>query len=173
MCRAGLDEAGGGGDPAGLGAADLPLQAAAGGARSTTTVDMSRTYQDWSRRNLVHNGLNDADRHTFIQADAMSFIERMISQNARFDVIVLDPPSFSNSKRMQTTFDVQRDHAELVGATLKLLVAGGTMVFSNNRQGFQLDPGLAQLADITDITKRTVPDDFKRHLPHRCWLLKQ
>ena len=68
------------------------VYAAAGGARRSVTVDMSRTYQDWSRRNLVHNGLNDADRHTFIQADAMSFIERMISQNARFDVIVETAP---------------------------------------------------------------------------------
>ncbi len=149
------------------------VYAAAGGARRSVTVDMSRTYQDWSRRNLVHNGLNDADRHTFVQADVMGFIERMISQNARFDVIVLDPPSFSNSKRMQTTFDVQRDHAGLVRSTLRLLAPGGTLIFSNNRQGFQLDQGLAKLAEITDITTRTVPDDFKRHVPHRCWLLRQ
>jgi 23S rRNA (cytosine1962-C5)-methyltransferase len=75
------------------------VYAAAGGARRTVTVDMSRTYQDWSRRNLVHNALNDAERHTFVQADVLGFIDRMIAQGARFDIIVLDPPSFSNSKR--------------------------------------------------------------------------
>jgi 23S rRNA (cytosine1962-C5)-methyltransferase len=88
--------------------------AAAGGARRTVTVDMSRTYQDWSRRNLVHNGLNDRERHQFIQADVLSFIARMRAARAAFDLIVLDPPSFSNSKRMDSTFDVQRDHTRLL-----------------------------------------------------------
>lgn len=149
------------------------VYAAAGGARSTVTVDMSRTYQDWSRRNLVHNALNDVDRHRFEQADVVGFIDRMIAQKARFDVIVLDPPSFSNSKRMHATFDVQRDHRQLLASTLTLLAPGGTLVFSNNRQGFRLDESLNDLANITDITARTVPRDFKRHPPHRCWLLER
>ena len=147
--------------------------AAAGGARRTVTVDMSRTYQDWSRRNLVHNGLNDRERHQFIQADVLSFIARMRAARAAFDLIVLDPPSFSNSKRMDSTFDVQRDHARLLGETLELLAPGGRLVFSNNRQGFRLDDAITEMADVSEITDRTVPEDFKRHQPHRCWLLQR
>ena len=94
------------------------VYAAAGGARRTVTVDMSRTYQAWSRRNLIHNGLNDPTRHSFVQSDVLPFIQRMRAARALFDLIVLDPPSFSNSKRMQTTFDVQRDHPALLRCLL-------------------------------------------------------
>jgi 23S rRNA (cytosine1962-C5)-methyltransferase len=147
------------------------VYAAAGNARRTVTVDMSRTYQDWSRRNLVHNRLDDRTRHHFVQADVLTFIERMAAEKARFDLVVLDPPSFSNSKRMQATFDVQRDHPDLLRKTLRLLAPGGTLVFSNNRQGFRLDPVIASLANVEEATHWTVPADFSRHQPHRCWLL--
>lgn len=147
------------------------VYAAAGGAERTVTVDMSKTYQDWSRRNLVHNHLNDNDRHSFVQADVLAFIERMQAEKALFDLIVLDPPSFSNSKRMQDSFDVQRDQTALLRSTLALLAPGGSLYFSNNRQGFRLDPAVGELADVAEITGKTVPVDFKRHTPHRCWLL--
>lgn len=147
--------------------------AAAGGARRSVTVDLSRTYQDWSRRNLVHNGLNDRDRHRFVQADVLAFVDRMQAQGAVFDLIMLDPPSFSNSKRMNSTFDVQRDHAALLRTTLDLLAPGGTLLFSNNRQGFRLDDAVGSLAAVEEITNRTVPPDFKRQSPHRCWLFKR
>ena len=148
------------------------VYAAAGGARRTVTVDMSKTYQDWSRRNLVHNRLNDNARHSFVQADVLRFITRMQEQRARFDLIMLDPPSFSNSKRMHTSFDVQRDHYALLQSTTEILAPGGTLFFSNNRQGFKLDPRAEHLANVSEITEKTTPADFKRHPPHRCWLLQ-
>ena len=149
------------------------VYAAAGGARRSVTVDMSATYQAWSRRNLLHNGLDDPQRHSFVQADVLAFIERMRAARARFDLIMLDPPSFSNSKRMQATFDVQRDHVGLLRATLELLTPRGELFFSNNRQGFHLDDAVAQLATVTEITGQTVPIDFRRHAPHRCWILRR
>ncbi len=148
------------------------VYAAAGDARRTVTVDMSKTYQDWSRRNLVHNRLNDNTRHSFVQADVLRFIERMTEKRARFDLIVLDPPSFSNSKRMQQSFDVQRDHYKLLQSTTAMLAPGGTLIFSNNRQGFKLDPRVEQIVSVNEITEKTIPIDFKRHPVHRCWLLQ-
>jgi 23S rRNA (cytosine1962-C5)-methyltransferase len=147
------------------------VYAAAGGARRSVTVDMSHTYQAWSRRNLVLNGLDDPRRHSFVQADVLAFLERMRQAQARFDMIVLDPPSFSNSKRMQATFDVQRDQVTLLASTLALLAPGGELYFSNNRQGFRLDPRVGELASVEEITRETVPPDFQRHAPHRCWRL--
>ena len=107
-----------------------------------------------------------------MQSDVLAFLERMQSARARFDLIVLDPPSFSNSKRMRDSFDVQRDQFELLRRTCTLLAPGGELLFSNNRQGFRLDPKVNELADVGEITTQTVPIDFKRHRPHRCWLLR-
>ncbi|MCG6965936.1 MAG: class I SAM-dependent methyltransferase [Chromatiaceae bacterium] len=148
------------------------VYAAAGGAQRTVTVDMSHTYQAWSRRNMVHNGLQDDQRHTFVQSDVFAFLERMRQARARFDLIMLDPPSFSNSKRMQETFDVQRDQEILLKATLDLLAPGGELFFSNNRQAFRLEPKIAELAAVEEISQQTIPIDFKRHTPHRCWVLR-
>jgi len=149
------------------------VYAAAAGARRTVTVDMSKTYQDWSRRNLAHNGLSDDKRHHFVQADVMTFLNDMRDAKVRFDLIVLDPPSFSNSKRMLSTFDVQRDHLALLRDTAALLTPGGELFFSNNRQGFRLDEQVNDLADVEEITSRSVPQDFKRHQPHRCWIMRK
>ncbi len=148
------------------------VYAAAAGAESTVTVDMSKTYQAWSRRNLLHNRLEDP-RHDFVQCDVFPFLERMRGSRARFDLIVLDPPSFSNSKRMRASFDVQRDHPDLLRGTLGLLAPGGELFFSNNRQGFRLDQAVAELADVSEITDQTVPRDFLRHPPHRCWRMRR
>ncbi len=146
------------------------VYAAAGGARRSVTVDLSKTYQAWSRRNLAHNGLNGT-QHSFVQSDALTFLERMRRARARFELIMLDPPSFSNSKRMHEAFDIQRDHQALLRATLDLLAPGGELYFSTNRRGFQLDPGIAELARVVEISAKTVPRDFKRYAPHRCWIL--
>ena len=148
------------------------VYAAAGGAKHSVTVDMSKTYQAWSRRNLVRNRLDDPQRHSFVQSDVLAFLARMREARASFDLIVLDPPSFSNSKRMQDSFDVQRDQFELLRQTSGLLARGGELLFSTNRQGFRLDARVGELADVSEITAQTVPVDFKRRLPHRCWLLR-
>jgi 23S rRNA (cytosine1962-C5)-methyltransferase len=149
------------------------VYAAAGGARRTVTVDMSRTYQDWSRRNLALNRIAPGNRHHFVQDDALAFLSRTQRSGARFDLIVLDPPSFSNSKRMEDSFDVQRDHVGLLRAALGVLAPGGTLYFSNNRRGFRLDERIANEADVSEISDRTVPPDFARSRPHRCWTLRR
>lgn len=144
------------------------VYAAAGGAARSLTVDMSRTYQHWTRRNFLLNGV-DFRRHALACEDALVFLARAVAQRARFDLIVLDPPSFSNSKRMAGSFDVQRDHPLLLRQCLALLAPDGEIYFSNNRRGFRLDPALASDARFEEITARTVPEDFRRHRPHRCW----
>ena len=144
------------------------VYAAAGGAARSVTVDMSQTYQRWTRRNFVLNGV-DSKRHRLVCGDVLGFLAEAVAQRARFDLIVLDPPSFSNSKRMETTFDVQRDHPALLRQCLALLAPDGEVYFSNNRRGFRLDAGLSAEAAFEDITARTVPPDFARHRPHRCW----
>jgi 23S rRNA (cytosine1962-C5)-methyltransferase len=144
------------------------VYAAAGGALGSLTVDMSRTYQSWTRRNFLLNGV-DLKRHRLLCADVLTFLDDAVARGARFDLIVLDPPSFSNSKRMRDTFDVQRDHPRLLRRCLRLLAPDGELYFSNNRRGFRLDAALEQEARFDEITARTVPEDFGRHRPHRCW----
>jgi 23S rRNA (cytosine1962-C5)-methyltransferase len=144
------------------------VYAAAGGAARSVTVDMSQTYQRWTRRNFVLNDI-DFKRHGLVCEDVLGFLAEAVARRARFDLIVLDPPSFSNSKRMDATFDVQRDHPALIRQCLALLAPDGELYFSNNRRGFRLDPALACEAAFEEITARTVPPDFARHRPHRCW----
>lgn len=145
------------------------VYAACAGAAATVTVDMSHTYQDWTARNLALNGISAGVQHRLVADDVMTWLGTAGYARERFDLIVLDPPSFSNSKRMHDSFDVQRDQMPLLAATLRLLAPGGTLYFSNNRQGFKLDAEVAALARFEEITARTVPDDFKRRMPHRCW----
>jgi len=142
------------------------VHAAAGGASFTTSVDMSNTYTDWARKNMALNGLKGKN-HRFIKADCMKWIE---AAKARYDLIFLDPPTFSASKGMEGTFDVQRDHVGLITGTAKLLSGSGILIFSNNRRGFEMD--LASLSGliVEDITARTIPRDFARNPGvHNCW----
>ncbi len=146
------------------------VHAGIGGARSTTSVDMSRTYLEWAEKNLRSNDLIGR-QHRLIQADCLSWLS--LCQET-FDVIFIDPPTFSNSKRMAETFDVQRDHLALMRDLKRLLRPGGTIMFSNNKRGFQLDDdGLASLGlQAQNITERTRSQDFarNRHI-HNCWLV--
>jgi 23S rRNA (guanine2445-N2)-methyltransferase / 23S rRNA (guanine2069-N7)-methyltransferase len=150
------------------------IYAALGGARSTTSVDLSRTYLDWAGRNLGLNHLSP--RHNeLIQADCLEWIARSRGQ---YDLIFLDPPTFSRSKRMAENFDVQRDHVELLHKTLRLLNSGGALLFSTNRHGFKLDTeALKQIISgiqIEDITRATLPRDFQRMPPaHKCWRISR
>ncbi|MES9954705.1 MAG: class I SAM-dependent methyltransferase [Candidatus Thiodiazotropha sp. 6PLUC2] len=147
------------------------VYAAAGGALSTVSVDLSNTYQDWTRRNLKLNGFND-DNHELIREDAFQYLERANRERRRFGLIVLDPPSFSNSKRISDTLDIQRDQEQLIDACMNLLNPGGELIFSTNRKGFKLSPKLSQKAGCEEITQQVVPEDFKRRLPYRCWLFR-
>ncbi len=143
------------------------VYAAAGGAAGSVTVDLSNTYQDWSRRNFELNQL-DLARHQLVREDVFKYLYLAQKNKERFDLIVLDPPSFSNSKRMRDTLDIQRDHPKLLEGCVQLLNPGGEIIFSNNLRKFKIDPVIA--AHGTEITRQTIPDDFKRHTAHRCWL---
>ncbi|EQB99905.1 bifunctional 23S rRNA (guanine(2069)-N(7))-methyltransferase RlmK/23S rRNA (guanine(2445)-N(2))-methyltransferase RlmL [Photorhabdus temperata] len=142
-----------------------------GGARSTTTVDISRTYLEWAERNLQANGLTGR-QHRLIQADCLAWLAQTHEQ---FDLIFIDPPTFSNSKRMEDTFDVQRDHIMLMKQLKRLLRRGGTLMFSNNKRGFKMD--FSELEKIglvaEEITSKTQSQDFARNRQiHNCWLLR-
>jgi 23S rRNA (guanine2445-N2)-methyltransferase / 23S rRNA (guanine2069-N7)-methyltransferase len=145
------------------------VHAALGGARCTTNVDMSNTYLSWLRKNLAHNGLDEA-RNTLVKADCLRWLEQA---QGRYDLILLDPPSFSNSKGMEDSFDVQRDHPGLVRATMAVLRDGGQCYFSNNRRGFALDAALLDEFCCDDITAKTLDPDFQRNRKiHCCWSIR-
>ncbi len=145
------------------------VYAALGGARSTVSVDLSATYLDWARKNLDLNGIRGV-KHRLEQADCRDW---MSNCGDRFDLIFLDPPTFSNSKRMRGTFDVQRDHAGLINDTVKLLAPGGTLIFSTNRTKFRMETGALVGLMVEDITQKTIPRDFERNPRiHTCWNIR-
>jgi len=144
------------------------VYAAAGGASSTLTVDLSRTYLDWARRNLALNGYA-GPRHSLVQADCLEWL-RDPGTRGTFDLIFLDPPTFSTSKRMRGTFDVQRDHVALIRDALRVLAPGGVLWFSNNLRRFRLDTEALADLRVEDITRATIPRDFARSPRiHKCW----
>jgi 23S rRNA (guanine2445-N2)-methyltransferase / 23S rRNA (guanine2069-N7)-methyltransferase len=148
------------------------VYAAAAGAR-TTTLDLSGPYLDWARDNLALNGLAGPD-HRLVRADVLQWLAQASGDpGARWDVILLDPPTFSRSKRMRDTLDIQRDQGRLLPAALALLAPGGVLVFSNNARGFRLDPAVLADVDAVERTRETVPPDFRRgRPPHRSWELR-
>lgn len=142
------------------------VYAAAGGARETVTVDMSNTYLDWAGRNFGLNGM-DIRQHRRIREDVFAYLREVLEQGEKFDLIVCDPPSFSNSKKMQGVLDVQRDHAWLIESCLALLNPGGVLYFSNNLRSFRMDETL--LAKCQDISAQSVPEDFRNRKIHQCF----
>jgi 23S rRNA (guanine2445-N2)-methyltransferase / 23S rRNA (guanine2069-N7)-methyltransferase len=148
------------------------VYAAAGGARSSAGVDLSNTYLDWAHENLLLNGFRGSE-HELYRADCLQWLEEQESRGPRFDLIFVDPPTFSNSKRMDGVLDVQRDHVGMIRRSLKLLRPSGRLVFSTNYTRFKLDA--AALADLSveDISDRTIPKDFERHARiHRCFSIR-
>jgi 23S rRNA (guanine2445-N2)-methyltransferase / 23S rRNA (guanine2069-N7)-methyltransferase len=147
------------------------VYAALGGASATTTVDMSNTYLDWARRNLELNGIR-GPRHELLRADCTEWLAQAQREGRRYGLIFLDPPTFSNSKFMAESFDVQRDHVALIQGAAALLEADGVLIFSNNFRRFRLDTAaLAGLhLAVEDISRATLPRDFERNPKiHRCW----
>ena len=143
------------------------VYAAGGGASSSLSIDLSNTYLDWARRNLQLNGF-DAPAHRFLQADVTAWLSEPVRET--FDLIVLDPPTFSNSKRMHDILDVQRDHPELINRCLQRLSPGGILYFSTNFRKFRLDAdAIRGAADLRDISIQTVPKDFRNERIHYCW----
>lgn len=146
------------------------VYAARAGASGSATVDLSNTYQAWAARNFALNGI-DSSRHVLVRADALAWLADAVAAGERYDVIVLDPPSFSNSKKMQGILDVQRDHAQLLGQCHDLLAGGGELFFSTNLRSFVIDPQVEQRCALREITHLSVPEDFRRpgKPPHRAW----
>ncbi|HDL4152274.1 TPA: bifunctional 23S rRNA (guanine(2069)-N(7))-methyltransferase RlmK/23S rRNA (guanine(2445)-N(2))-methyltransferase RlmL, partial [Mannheimia haemolytica] len=147
------------------------VHAALNGAKSTTTVDMSNTYLNWAEQNLELNNLS-LRHHRLFQADCLQWLAEC---RERFELIFVDPPTFSNSKRMENSWDVQRDHIELMKQLKRILTADGTIVFSNNKRGFKMDfDGLAALGlTAENISHKTLPLDFERNPQiHNCWIVK-
>ena len=152
------------------------VHAAVGGAASTLTVDLSQTYLNWARRNMALNGC-EGPQHRFERADVLQWMVRAVKAPERFDLIFVDPPTFSNSKAMgKNTWSVQRDHVKLLSHVVRLLAPGGTAVFSCNLRNFKPDlPALAAAGvQLRDITARTIPHDFERNPKiHCCYLVKR
>ncbi|MCK9563760.1 MAG: bifunctional 23S rRNA (guanine(2069)-N(7))-methyltransferase RlmK/23S rRNA (guanine(2445)-N(2))-methyltransferase RlmL [Bacteroidales bacterium] len=145
------------------------VHAAVGGASSSLSIDMSNTYLDWAGRNFA---LNDIDvwKHELLRADCLAWLAK---REGSFDLIFLDPPTFSNSKKMEAVLDIQRDHPAVIRDAMAVLARGGTLVFSNNFRRFRMDEGIAAEFEVEDITARTIPPDFERNARiHNCWLLR-
>lgn len=142
------------------------VYAAAGGAAKVTTIDMSNTYLSWAKRNMELNGFVAEDKYEFIQADVTKYIQSLKEQ---FDIIVLDPPTFSNSARMDNTWEVQRDHVKIINDCLQLLAPGGILYFSTNYTKFVLAKEQINCNAIKDITKATTPFDFEGKLFRKCY----
>jgi 23S rRNA (cytosine1962-C5)-methyltransferase len=144
------------------------VYAAAGKAKEVVTVDLSNTYLKWAQRNMELNGFSDLNKYKYIQADVKQYLGTLPGNY--FNIVILDPPTFSNSKRMKDDFlDVQRDHVSLVNDCLTAMEAGGILYFSTNYRKFELDKEKIKAASIKDITKATTPFDFEGRLGRVCY----
>jgi 23S rRNA (guanine2445-N2)-methyltransferase / 23S rRNA (guanine2069-N7)-methyltransferase len=146
------------------------VHAVLGGASASTTVDMSNAYLEWARRNFVLNGIAGAE-HELVRADCLQWLEQQAARGRdRYGLIFLDPPTYSSSKRMAATFDVQRDHVELIRRASRLLTADGVLIFSNNYRRFRMDAHALAGLEVQDISAQTLPRDFARNPRiHNCW----
>ena len=144
------------------------LHAAAGGATTSTSVDASATYLDWFGANLALNGFSDR-QHRAIRADVRSWLAE---ETRQYDLIMLDPPSFSNSKR-HDDFDVQRDHYALLELAMARLTGEGILYFSTNSRRFKLDARALETWQVSDVTQQSIPEDFRRNQRiHACWRIR-
>ena len=147
---------------------------AAAGASSVTSVDLSNTYLNWAEENFRFNRLLTPltkHKYRFVAADVKAYLKTL--KPASFDLVVMDPPTFSNSKKMKDILDIQRDHVELISDVLNALTAGGQLYFSTNFTRFVLDEKNIAASKITDITKRTTPFDFEGKLKRWCYLIEK
>jgi 23S rRNA (cytosine1962-C5)-methyltransferase len=147
------------------------VYAAHGKARSVTSVDLSKTYLNWAKRNMQYNKLYDDEKHDFVHGDVIEWLDYMPAE--KYGLIVCDPPTFSNSKRMEDNFDVQRDHVSLIKKLLKGCADGGRIYFSNNYKGFVLDRDNIPAVTVKDITGLTTPFDFQGKLNRKCYLIEK
>lgn len=152
------------------------IYAASGGAKSTTSVDLSKTYTAWAIKNLYLNGFNSHD-HQVIQEDCMSWLEIEKNKKKKFDLIFVDPPTFSNSKKLFKDFNIQENHFELLMLCKACLTEKGSIIFSNNFKGFSLSSNVSNFFDIENISELSISRDFNRNKRsakkiHQSWILK-
>lgn len=147
------------------------VYAAAGGAAEVATVDLSNTYLRRAERNMQLNGFTDTSKYSFVQADVMQYLPAL--PEVYFDIIVMDPPTFSNSKRMNDFLDIQRDHAQMINHCMRALKPGGILYFSTNFTRFELDRDKITASLIKDITKATRPFDFEGKFFRHCFYMQK
>jgi len=143
------------------------VYAAAGQAASVTTVDLSRNYLQWARENMALNELYDAGKQRFEAYDVMHFLKTDTA--GQYDLVIVDPPAFSNSKKLKGTWDTQRDHPALLHLILKKMHPGGVLYFSNNLRNFIPDFRALAAASVQDISLATIPEDFRNKNIHHCY----
>ena len=144
------------------------VYAAAGGAAEVTSVDLSKTYLSWAEENMRLNGF-DHPKHTFVHADVLQYLDTLKLNT--YDLVIIDPPTFSNSKRMKDFLDVQRDHADMLNKVLLATKKDGVVYFSNNYRRFVMETEKINAASIKDITNQTLPFDFQQKLIRKCYRL--
>ena len=146
------------------------VHAAFAGASFTKSVDMSNTYTAWGRDNFILNALSSKN-NVIVRADCMKFLDQELSSSSLFDIIIIDPPTISRSKKMDQIFDVQIDYLTILSKALLLLSTNGVIFFSTNSRKFKLDASLLPACSIQEITEKTIPFDFHNKKIHRCWRL--
>lgn len=147
------------------------VYAAAGGAAEVVTVDLSRTYLSWAERNMKANGFGNPAKYQIIHADVKQYLGTL--KPDYFDIIVMDPPTFSNSKRMEDFLDIQQDHVRLINQCLAALKQGGVLYFSTNSRKFVLEKEKINATQVKDITRATTPFDFEGKLFRWCYEIKK
>jgi 23S rRNA G2069 N7-methylase RlmK/C1962 C5-methylase RlmI len=147
----------------------LSVAAAIGGANQVDSVDLSNTYLEWGKLNFALNGLSLSDKLTFIRNDVLQFLDQAKARKSRWDIIILDPPSFSNSKKMLETLDIRRDYRELMDKCLTLLSPGGTLYFSTNAKGFRLRDEDCPGFIIKDLRPELTDEDFREKRIPACY----
>ena len=145
------------------------VAAAAGGAHSSTSVDRSASYLDWARRNLSRNGFDDVSRHRLLATDCEKFLRSPVGE--KFDLAVVDPPTFSNRKG-RDDWSVQRDHRALLVGVLRRMSSGGVVYFSTNFKAFRPELGGLEVDSIVELTPHSIPEDFRNRRIHRCWRIQ-
>lgn len=147
----------------------VSVAAALGGAQCTT-VDLSNTYIKWAKDNFLENGL-DPEKHKFIKTDVLEYVKQLKSY--QFDLIFIDPPTFSNSKSMKFNFEVEKDHEWLLKSLGKSLKKNGIIIFSNNKKNFKISPELSKSFSVIDISYKSIPQDFRNKKIHQCFELRK
>lgn len=144
------------------------VHAARAGALYTKSVDLSNTYTSWGKENFLLNELSLATNEV-VRSDCMQFLEEEVCSSRKYDIIIIDPPTLSRSKKMEEMFDVQVDHVFLITQALRLLTPGGVIFFSTNSRKFRMDESLSAICSLQDISKKTIPFDFHDQKIHQCW----